>query len=446
MELRMEVLHAQDLRNAEYRLGDLSCSLLGFGDMRPFVEVAFQSQRRSSCPVHARDGTAIFSWSARFDVGAEEERRCTFRVYDKKGAQTAIRGDPLIGEAVLPLVDRLAREGLVATFTLRNGRTSTGRLTVHYELSRRPSGRAAGLCPGSALLGTAFGDDLICGGRGGAADEAAAQEALAPGQKSRRGSGGRGGHGTPELPSRASSSTSLDQSLARSESSGSFHSAVEDLEDPEETARKAGTEGATEDMTSEPWARCGHSGSAAPATTAAPAAAVHVTAATAVPAAVAPAASAREQRLPARGRAAAGAPQRQPLPGGPQQHHRRCEGVAETYMKARLQNNLDLLRGLFARDAVLAVPTSLGGAVEHRGWRGIEAYLLNNPVKPGCFSGWAHAHTQDDGRLHQDGRETTVVRWTGQVYKLGCWHHLAADIAVDPRQLLIRRVDVLRAK
>jgi len=113
-------------------------------------------------------------------------------------------------------------------------------------------------------------------------------------------------------------------------------------------------------------------------------------------------------------------------------------------MSARLQNNPELLRGLLAKDAVVVVPTPLGGAAEHRGWRGIEAWLLNNPAKPGCFSGWAHAQTQDAVRSRQGTPEMTVVRWTGKVYKLGCWHDFVTDIAVDPKQLLIRRVDWIR--
>uniref|UniRef100_A0A7S4PYN4 C2 domain-containing protein n=1 Tax=Alexandrium monilatum TaxID=311494 RepID=A0A7S4PYN4_9DINO len=407
MELRLEVLHATGLAGAEYRLGDLSCSLLGLVELRPYIEVTFQTQTHCSCPVQARDGAVVFAWSARFNV-EEGERLCTFRVYDKRGAQSALRGDPIVGEAVLPLADRAAREGLVATFKLRRQRATTGEITVHYELARRPGGDAAELKPGSALLGTALGQDVVCAGRG--LEQKVLPCTMANPQEAAAGQKGRGlsaemlqtGRQTPPL-SRATSSTSMDHGLTRSESSDSFHSAVEDAS--EEVSGEAVSGGPPRAVAEDPVERRASSRSSVPTSTA-----------------------------PAGGRG-----------GEPDLRRQRCEVVADTYIKARFDNNLDLIRGLFARDAVVVVPTPLGSTAEHRGWRGIEAYLLNNPAKPGCFSDWAHSRTQDK-RLRKGEPEIMVVRWTGKIYKLGFWHHVMADIAVDPKQLLIRRVSLERAR
>lgn len=398
MELRLEVLHATGLVGAEYRLGDLSCSLLGSSDLRPYVEVTFQSQVQCSCPVQSRDGAVVFGWSSRFDFNEQQsDRLCTFRVYDKRGAQSALRGDPLIGEAELPLLSQANRNGLVVTFKLRRQRATTGELAVHYEFSRRPEPGTA-LCPGSALLGTAFGDNMVCAGQVLEQKMMPCAIAEAPaGQKSRRLSAElleQSGHLTPE--STGTSSTSLDQGLARSESSGSFHSIEE------EERGVPGNEDARENLP-------------------------------------------KAEDLPAHVPSAC-SPLKSTTSSAPSTPLRvKCEGVAETYINARLDNNLDLIRGLFARDAVVAVPTALGSAAEHRGWRGIEAYLLNNPAKPGCHSDWAYHSTQDTGHSKRGGPDVTVVRWTGKVYRVGFWHQVTAAIAVDPRQLLIRRVDLARA-
>lgn len=150
MELWLEVMHAEELPVPENPFHDLTCS--GPKGLRPFVQVTFQSQSRQSKSVPSRGGVASFGWKAHFNITGED-RECRFCIYDKKGK---VRG-PLIGEAVLPLLELVPSNGLLTTFTLRNGRASTGRLTVLYELVQ---GR------GESFVGNAFGD-VVCGALGG---------------------------------------------------------------------------------------------------------------------------------------------------------------------------------------------------------------------------------------------------------------------------------------
>lgn len=382
MQLRLEVLHAQDLLNAEYRFGDLSCSFLGASDLRPFVEVAFQSQKQLSSPVHARGGTAVFGWSACFDL-VEGDRNCTFRVYDKKGAQSAMRGDPLIGEAVLPLVDQVSTAGLLATFTLRNGRISTGQLTVHYEILHRS---ALLTCPSSVLLGTAFGDVLCTG----STDELAPCQTLSAAFDALAGRSGttHDGQWAMEIPLKGAFNAIVEHSLTRSESSDSCDSFRSALEDPEfDTQLVQGD-------TSAPGATTGQ--------------------------------LAHES-----------------LPPLCLQHHQRCEQIVEKYVKARMENDLATLGRLIAHDAIVTLPKPMGGTARHCGWPNIEAHLKKNPSRPDRFRGWTHVHTTVAGPC-EGSSETTVVSWSGKVYKLGCWLQLRVDVVVDSR-LLIRQIDAARA-
>jgi len=367
--------------SADLRFGDLSCTLLGINDLRPFIEITFQSQKRRSSPVHAKRGTAIFGWSTCFTLNGED-RNCVFRMYDKRGAQSALRGDPLIGSAVLPLVERLPSEGLVASFTLRKGRASTGQLTVHYELL--PS-KDAQLTPGRVLLGTAFGDVLCAGGADGllpcrTLPAAAGFLAARHGGLNAAGAAGAAGLRSPDSGSDGSLDDRLSESgLARSDSCGSFCSALEDPED----AREAQAE-------------------------------------------------------------AAGGPAGRLQPPSGLQLHRRCEAAAEAYVHARMRNDVALLRSLLADTAVVAVPRGpLGGTTAHQGWGEVEAYLLANPARADCFRAWAHARTEVGGPC-EGSPETTVVQWTGQVYKLGGWRRVRSNFIVD-NSARIRRVDVARA-
>jgi len=383
MELRLEVLHAQQLLSAEYRFGDLSCSFLG-SDLRPFVEVTCQSQKQLSHPVHARGGTAIFGWNTCFDL-EEEDPNCLFRVYDKKGAQTALRGDPLIGEAVLPLVKQISSKGLIATFTLRNGRASTGQLTVIYEV-RRPNAQGP-LCPrGVALLGTAFGD-VVCPGaclegvshccQPFAKDSCAATaSAEAAGACT-----ALGGHGS-SLRSNSSSSC------------GSFRSA---LEEPESSSELLQCGGGGEDVVSAREVLSERSSSAT--------------------------ASVAEKAA---------------------KHRQHCEQIADRYATARIDNDIATLRGLCADDVVLTLPKPLGGVLKVASWPSVEAHFLKYPAKAEEFRAWAHVQTQDP-RAHglRNGSET-IVRMGGQIYKLGCWLQMRVDISVDSK-LLIKKIDVGKA-
>jgi hypothetical protein len=386
MELRLEVLHAQQLSSADYRFGDLNCSFLG-SDLRPFVEVTCQSQKQLSHPVHARGGTAIFGWNTCFDL-EEGDPNCLFRVYDKKGAQTALWGDPLIGEAVLPLVKQISPKGLVATFTLRNGRASTGQLTVIYEV--RQFDAQEPLCPrGVALLGTAFGD-VICPGaclegapqccQPFATDSCTATASV----EAAGASNALRDHGSS---SRSSSSSSC----------GSFRSALEEPENSSECLDGDAVGERREGVVS-----------------------------------AKPVLSERSSSATAS------------VPDRAAQHREDCEQIADRYATARIDNDIATLRGLCADDVILTLPKPLGGYLKVASWPKVEAHFLKYPAKAEEFRAWGRVQTQDP-RAHgpPKGPETTV-RLSGQIYKLGCWLQMKVDISVDS-QLLIKKIDVGKA-
>lgn len=409
MRFRLEVIRADDLKHGNYRFGDHSLSLLGLSELWPYVEVTFGSRTRFSQHVKATSGTAVFGWTRYFKYDGFGQY-CKFRVFDKKGVQATLRGDPLIGEAILPIAESAPQEGLLATFTLRNGGASAGRLTVRYKVTQSEDTE-------SGLLGTAFGDTV----------RATSVEELMPGQSllvtgdmpsgacalpacNVQNVGVGRGHdsavssdscfGTPKawtyqkaILTEVAGSTNAEVSVTRSESSDSFYSALEDPESDLETP-------------------------------AIPAERANISSVDAIVHSVS------VKNLA-------------PADSSPRTLHlRRCENVAETYIHAREQNNVSLLLSLFANNAVVAVPTLWGGVSTHRGLTNIETYFKDNPATPDIFRNWSHVGS-DAMSGSGDSSATCVAQWSGEVYKFGAWRKLQADFAIDS-DALITRVDLLR--
>lgn len=121
-----------------------------------------------------------------------------------------------------------------------------------------------------------------------------------------------------------------------------------------------------------------------------------------------------------------------------------CERIANSYIQARMQNDLGSLQKILSRDAVVAVPRPLGGSTQHRGWNEIEAYFKNNPAAPDSFREWTHASTEDE--IDAEGiSKATAVRWVGKLYKYGLWHQVQCDFLVDS-MYLIRRVSIVNGR
>lgn len=346
------------------------------------VEVTFRTQSRRSRPVPVRAGAAAFSWKTFFDVGdGAGDHQCVFRVYDEKGVA-------VLGEASLPLLEAVPPEGLLCTFSLRLGRVSTGRLTVHYELSRL---HGAPPCRGNFLLSNAFGD-VIC---------ASGADSLRPCQV---------------LPNTKPFSSPAVKVAPRA-----FGAKIPDqmpkdlrLNSISLAALRAAASSAEANAGSPfagtpPCYKCGSSSSSS-------------SGGDSFRSALEEPVSVEDSEL---ARAAAAAEQR-----------RQREGAAEGYMAARMCNDVGLLRKLLAGDAVVEVPRPLGGVATHRGWENIEAYLRQNPARSDCFKDWAHASTEAES---PDGAsKAAVVRWVGSVYKFGCWHKVRSDFTIGADGLISR--------
>ena len=101
------MLSANNLGDAEYRFGDLTKSMFGEKKQRVYVQVEPVFPRRFPAQqtrvVEARGGAAAWGESLRFALregeAAPAQTRHTLQVFDARGVQASLRGDPLIGEA-----------------------------------------------------------------------------------------------------------------------------------------------------------------------------------------------------------------------------------------------------------------------------------------------------------------------------------------------------------
>mmetsp|Transcript_16919 Transcript_16919/g.39400 ORF Transcript_16919/g.39400 Transcript_16919/m.39400 type:complete len:536 (-) Transcript_16919:120-1727(-) len=99
-ELRVEVLSAANLSSPEYRLGDLTTGWMRKQFQNVYVELQMGDKTSvSGCAVNPDGLNSIEFVRERmlFVYGGEMELR--LNVYDKRGLQAALRGDPLIGYA-----------------------------------------------------------------------------------------------------------------------------------------------------------------------------------------------------------------------------------------------------------------------------------------------------------------------------------------------------------
>jgi len=99
-ELRVEVLSAANLSSPEYRLGDITTSWMRKPFQNVYVELQIGDKTSvSGCAVNPDGLNSIEFVRERmlFVYCGELELRLT--VYDKRGLQAAIRGDPVIGSA-----------------------------------------------------------------------------------------------------------------------------------------------------------------------------------------------------------------------------------------------------------------------------------------------------------------------------------------------------------
>jgi hypothetical protein len=135
----VKVLSVSDLAKSDYRVGDITKSLLCSSSWNPYVVVTFQEQQQQSCAVTSKDGNVCFDWTSLFSCHSlQEEDKLVFRVYDRRGLQAAIRGDPLIGMAEKPIVGPINTSMELTEIKLYNGSKFAGSMNIGYRFSPVP--------------------------------------------------------------------------------------------------------------------------------------------------------------------------------------------------------------------------------------------------------------------------------------------------------------------
>merc|ERR1711937_679406 len=104
-------------------------------------------------------------------------------------------------------------------------------------------------------------------------------------------------------------------------------------------------------------------------------------------------------------------------------------------MDARMSNDLITIKALLHQDAVVEIAKAFGMKTQYRGWLEIEQYYRCNPAQVGYFKNWAptpYASSSPSSPVCDSvcPPMATVVRWTGEIYKLG-WRSVQAFISVD---------------
>eukprot|EP00929_Paragymnodinium_shiwhaense_P107355 TRINITY_DN73450_c0_g1_i1.p1 TRINITY_DN73450_c0_g1~~TRINITY_DN73450_c0_g1_i1.p1 ORF type:complete len:616 (-),score=96.06 TRINITY_DN73450_c0_g1_i1:43-1890(-) len=103
LDLRVDVLEAFDLSNAEYRLFDHSASLVRGGSSltEVYVELQVGARKVTTLPVKANGGNSVSFAAERHLLPVTSDDVIMVTVRDKRGLQALLRGDPLIGEGRL---------------------------------------------------------------------------------------------------------------------------------------------------------------------------------------------------------------------------------------------------------------------------------------------------------------------------------------------------------
>jgi len=143
-DLRVEVLAASDLAAPEYRVGDLTKGFSGgptallsavyveleLGERK--VKTSCASNPDSHCSVGFESERVLFAHSS-------QENQLRLWVRDKRGLQSALRGDPLVGEAVLLLgleiADLLPRW---VDLPIQRAGSPVGTISLRYQLLAVP--------------------------------------------------------------------------------------------------------------------------------------------------------------------------------------------------------------------------------------------------------------------------------------------------------------------
>lgn len=106
--LQVEILTAENLGSPEYRVGDITAGFFAKARaLHPYVEVHCGGLKVNSQVYEAKPGGgATFAETLSLDLdsgGLQGDMKVTLIVRDQRGVQAALRGDPMIGEAVAAL-------------------------------------------------------------------------------------------------------------------------------------------------------------------------------------------------------------------------------------------------------------------------------------------------------------------------------------------------------
>lgn len=133
--IQVEILTAENLGNAEYRVGDFTTSLFGGKQkLSPYIEVKYGLEHAQTRVLKGQssgqvDFGEVLSFPCRSNHPAGQT--VEFSIFDARGVQAMIRGDPMIGKASLEITED-AFSGSAQRQTLhlvRNGEEK-GTLTV----------------------------------------------------------------------------------------------------------------------------------------------------------------------------------------------------------------------------------------------------------------------------------------------------------------------------
>lgn len=364
MELKLEVLSATGLSDAEYRFGDVTKGFLGAKGLNPYIVVKLNQQSQQSKPVSAtlsRQGaSAVFNWRTLFEVSGGHEQ-LTFQVFDKKTWQAILRGDPLIGEAKLAVPEMISGDFAEAVVNLKSGSNSAGQIKVQY-----------GFVQSAASDSTAQW----------------LQDQSVP--------------RSPELSTCSVTSSpncpviSLNAQTTPRNPSGGY---------PSEVLRGVCSPSTGDMMDS--WTILNTDGEMLNTD---PAPALERTD------------SWESFKSADEGTAVDVAAQQ-------------CESLAKKYMEARLSNDLVTLKAVLSKSAVIQVDNPWGGSASYRGWDQIQMYFNMNKAEPGKnFKHWRQIETETSSN---GSYPTTIVRWVGQVYKMGWWS-VQSSMTIDSQNEIIQ--------
>lgn len=137
-EVRVEVLSANNLAAPEYRFGDLTNGLLG-GPGARWTNIYVEARVGQRV---ARTGTASAGPERRADFSGERmlfsysaESVLVVSVRDKRGLQSAVRGDPLVGEGELPLRELpWSPEPQLREVALTRDKKETGVVSLRFQM------------------------------------------------------------------------------------------------------------------------------------------------------------------------------------------------------------------------------------------------------------------------------------------------------------------------